>query len=131
MWGLSGGSAGLADYELATDGLGQNAGYLGQYSTMAAFVFEVVATFLFMVVIPGSTGATAPSAMAGLAIGLALVVIHLVGINVTGLSVNPARLVGPALLWVARRYHSFGCSSSRRFLVPWPLSGSGLLEPSN
>ncbi|CAN0489556.1 unnamed protein product [Hapterophycus canaliculatus] len=64
---------------------------------MAALVFEVVATFLFMVVILGATGRGAPAAMAGLAIGLALVVIHLVGINVTGVSVNPARSIGPAL----------------------------------
>lgn len=64
---------------------------------MAAFVFEAVATFLFVVVILGSTGAGAPSAMAGLAIGITLVVIHLVGIMVTGVSVNPARSIGPAL----------------------------------
>ena len=80
--------------------MGQNgwgAGYLGEYSMVAALVFEIVATFLFMVVILGATGKGAPAAMAGLAIGLALVVIHLVGINVTGVSVNPARSVGPAL----------------------------------
>ena len=64
---------------------------------VSAFVFEVVATFLFMVVILGATAKGAPAAMAGLAIGLALVVIHLVGINVTGVSVNPARSIGPAL----------------------------------
>ncbi|MEP5152595.1 aquaporin Z [Planktotalea sp.] len=93
-------ASGKADYSVAANGLGQNgwgAGYLGEYTMGAAFVFEVVATFLFMVVILGSTGAGAPSAMAGLAIGLALVVIHLVGINVTGVSVNPARSIGPAL----------------------------------
>lgn len=87
-------------YDLGTSGLGQNgwgAGYLGEYTMTAAFVFEVVATFLFVVVILGSTASGAPSAMAGLAIGLTLVVIHLVGINVTGVSVNPARSVGPAL----------------------------------
>ena len=81
-------------------GLGANgwgAGYLGEYTMVAAFVFEAVATFLFLVVILGSTGAGAPGAMAGLAIGLMLVVIHLVGINVTGVSVNPARSIGPAL----------------------------------
>jgi aquaporin Z len=92
--------SGKADYSVAENGLGQNgwgAGYLGEYSMVSAFVFEVVATFLFMVVILGATGKGAPAAMAGLAIGLALVVIHLVGINVTGVSVNPARSVGPAL----------------------------------
>ncbi len=93
-------ASGKADYSVAENGLGQNgwgAGYLGEYNMAAAFVFEVVATFLFMVVILGATGAGAPGAMAGLAIGLALVVIHLVGINVTGVSVNPARSIGPAL----------------------------------
>lgn len=93
-------ASGKADYSLATNGLGQNgwgAGYLGEYSIFAAFVFEVVATFLFLVVILGATASGAPGAMAGLAIGLALVVIHLVGINVTGVSVNPARSIGPAL----------------------------------
>lgn len=93
-------ASGKADYSVAENGLGQNgwgAGYLGEYNLAAAFTFEVVATFLFMVVILGATSAGAPAAMAGLAIGLALVVIHLVGINVTGVSVNPARSLGPAL----------------------------------
>lgn len=93
-------ASGKADYSVASNGLGQNgwgAGYLGEYSLGAAFVFEVVATFLFVVVILGSTSANAPAGFAGLAIGLALVVIHLVGINVTGVSVNPARSIGPAL----------------------------------
>jgi aquaporin Z len=93
-------ATGKADYSVATNGLGQNGwgeGYLGEYSILAAFVFEVVATFLFMVVILGATSAGAPAAMAGLAIGLALVAIHLVGINITGVSVNPARSIGPAL----------------------------------
>jgi len=93
-------ASGKADYSVAENGLGQNgwgAGYLGEYNIAAAFVFEVVATFLFMVVILGATGPGAPPAIAGLAIGLTLVVIHLVGINVTGVSVNPARSIGPAL----------------------------------
>lgn len=93
-------ASGKADYSVATNGLGQNgwgAGYLGEYSMGAAFIFEVVATFIFLIVILGATGASAPTAMAGLAIGLTLVVIHLVGINVTGVSVNPARSIGPAL----------------------------------
>lgn len=91
----------LAGHQLATAGLGQNgwgAGYLGEYGMTAAFLFEAVATFLFLVVILGSTQKGAPGAMAGLAIGLTLVVIHIVGIQVTGVSVNPARSLGPALL---------------------------------
>lgn len=94
-------ASGKAGYDLSVNGLGQNgwgAGYLGEYTMAAAFIFETVATFLFVTVILGATGAGAPSAMAGLAIGLTLVVIHLVGINVTGVSVNPARSFGPALL---------------------------------
>ena len=90
-------ASGSADY---TGGMGANGwgeGYLGEYNVMSAFLFEVVATFLFMVVILGATGANAPAAWGGLAIGLMLVVIHLVGINVTGVSVNPARSIGPAL----------------------------------
>lgn len=93
-------ATGKADYTVAANGLGQNGwgeGYLGEYTMVAAFVFEAVATFLFVVVILGSTGAGTPGAMAGLAIGLTLVAIHLVGINVTGVSVNPARSIGPAL----------------------------------
>ena len=57
----------------------------------------MIATFVFVTVILGSTGLAGHPAMAGLAIGLTLVVIHLVGINVTGVSVNPARSIGPAL----------------------------------
>jgi aquaporin Z len=87
-----------------TGGLGQNGwgpGYLGEYSALSAFVFEMVATFLFLVCILGVTHASAPphiSGLAGLAIGLTLVAIHIVGINVTGVSVNPARSIGPALV---------------------------------
>lgn len=91
---------GKADYSVAQNGLGQNgwgAGYLGEYSMISALVFEIVATFLFVLVILGATSALGTTAIAGLAIGLTLVVIHLVGINVTGVSVNPARSIGPAL----------------------------------
>lgn len=93
-------ASGKADYSVAANGLGQNGfgpGYLGEYSLMAALVFEAVMTFIFVTVILGSTEKGAPGAMAGLAIGLTLAAIHLVGINVTGVSVNPARSIGPAL----------------------------------
>jgi aquaporin Z len=64
----------------------------------AALIFEIVATFLFLVCILGVTQRGAPVGLAGLAIGLTLVVIHLLGINITGTSVNPARSLGPALV---------------------------------
>lgn len=83
-----------------TGGLGANGygpGYLGEYSLTAALVFEAVMTFLFVTVILGATGRGAATGFAGLAIGLTLAAIHLVGINVTGVSVNPARSIGPAL----------------------------------
>ena len=91
---------GSADYSVAANGLGQNgfgAGYLGEYSMGAAFVFEAVMTFLFVTVILGVTSNKASAGQAGLAIGLTLAAIHLVGINVTGVSVNPARSFGPAI----------------------------------
>ncbi|GGF01961.1 aquaporin [Stappia taiwanensis] len=81
--------------------LGQNgwgAGYLGEYGVVSALVFETVATFLFLVCILGVTQKGAPNHLAGLAIGLTLTAIHIVGINVTGVSVNPARSIGPALI---------------------------------
>lgn len=91
----------LTGYSVAASGLGQNGwgpGYLAGYSLGAAVVFEFVATLLFVVVILGATQKAAPSQMAGLAIGITLVVIHIFGINITGVSVNPARSLGPALL---------------------------------
>ncbi len=82
-------------------GLGQNGwgpGYLGEFSMQAALIFEVVMTAIFVIVILGSTSAEAPAGFAGLAIGITLAVIHIVGIQVTGVSVNPARSFGPAVL---------------------------------
>ncbi|WP_380052325.1 MIP family channel protein [Falsihalocynthiibacter sp. SS001] len=93
-------ATGKADYSVAANGLGENgygAGYNGEYSLVAALIFEIVATFVFVTVILGSTENSAPVGFAGLAIGLTLAGIHLVGINVTGVSVNPARSIGPAL----------------------------------
>ncbi|RRN65489.1 aquaporin [Caulobacter sp. 602-1] len=99
--GALAGAAVLACIAGSTTNLGQNgwgAGYLGAYPLHAAFVFEVVMTALFVIVILGATGADAAPGFAGLGIGIALAVIHIVGIQVTGVSVNPARSFGPALL---------------------------------
>jgi aquaporin Z len=82
-------------------GLGQNGwgpGYNGGFSLLEAATFEVVMTALFTLVILGSTGPRAAAGFAGLAIGITLAVIHIVGIQVTGVSVNPARSFGPAVL---------------------------------
>ena len=104
----------LAGYDVATSGLGQNgwgAGYLGEYGMLSALIFEIVATFLFVVTILGVTQPGAPSHMAGLAIGLMLVVIHIVGIKVTGVSVNPARSFGPALVAPMKALHSLAAAT--------------------
>jgi aquaporin Z len=107
-------------------GLGQNGwgeGYLGQYNLISAFVFEAVATFIFLVCILGVTQRGAPSQFAGLAIGLTLVAIHIVGINVTGVSVNPARSIGPALIGYGTSPHSV--AQLWLFIVA-PLIGAGV-----
>jgi aquaporin Z len=70
----------------------------GGYSLGAAAVIEVVMTALFTLVILGSTAKSAAAGFAGVAIGLTLAAIHIVGIQVDGVSVNPARSFGPALL---------------------------------
>lgn len=94
-------AAGTAGYSLATNGLGQDGwgpGYQGGYNLESAILFEFFATLLFVIVILGSTQKAAPTGFAGLAIGITLLVIHIFGIHITGVSVNPARSLGPALL---------------------------------
>jgi len=92
---------GKPGYSLAVDGLGQN-GYgvasPGGFSMISGFVAEVCLTFIFLLVIYGSTSKAVPKGFAGIPIGLSLVLIHLVGIPITGTSVNPARSFGPAVI---------------------------------
>ena len=88
-------------YSLAANGLGQNGygpNYIGGYSMVSALITEVVMTMIFLLVIFGATSKKAPAGFAGIAIGIALVIIHLVSIPITGTSVNPARSLGPALI---------------------------------
>lgn len=80
---------------LGADGYGLHSP--GQYSMAAGFVAEVVLTMVFVLTILGSTDISAPVGFAGLAIGLALTLVHLVGLPITNTSVNPARSIGPAL----------------------------------
>jgi aquaporin Z len=79
----------------ASNGYGEHSP--GKYSLGAAAITEVVMTFMFLIVILGATHKRAPVGFAGLAIGLALTLIHLISIPVTNTSVNPARSTGPAL----------------------------------
>ncbi len=92
-------AAGKAGFDLAA-GFAAN-GYAahspGGYSLAACLVAEIVLTFMFLVIILGSTDRRAPQGFAPIAVGLGLTLIHLIGIPVTNLSVNPARSTGPAL----------------------------------
>lgn len=69
----------------------------GEYSLTACLVAEIVLTFFFLMIIMGATDKRAPAGFAPIAIGLGLTLIHLIGIPVTNLSVNPARSTGPAI----------------------------------
>lgn len=91
-------ASGKPDFVLggfAANGFGEHSP--GGYSMLAALVAEVVLTAMFLVIILGATDHRAATGFAGIAIGLALTLIHLIGIPVTNLSVNPARSTGPAL----------------------------------
>ncbi|MEZ4393838.1 MAG: aquaporin Z [Polyangiales bacterium] len=79
----------------ASNGYGEHSP--GGYSLVAAIVAEVVLTLMFLVIIMGATDKRAPAGFAPIAIGLGLTLIHLIGIPVTNLSVNPARSTGPAV----------------------------------
>lgn len=83
----------LAGYEMV--GLGEN--FFGSFNWYGAFIVEVVLTFVFVTVILGVTGKNGNPGMAGLVIGFALILVHILGIPLTGTSVNPARSLGPAL----------------------------------
>lgn len=99
----------------------------GGYSLVACLVAEVVLTLMFLFIILGATDRRAPQGFAPIAIGLGLTLIHLVGIPVTNLSVNPARSTGPALFvggWALRQLWLFWLA---------PIAGaaiSGVLYPA-
>lgn len=91
--------SGKADFAgiggFASNGYGENSP--GKYSLTSALIIEVVLTFMFLMIILGSTHGRVPKGFAPIAIGLALTLIHLISIPVTNTSVNPARSTGPAL----------------------------------
>jgi aquaporin Z len=93
--GRAGGFALAGSNPLATNGFGSHSP--GGYSLLACFLTEVVLTFIFLVIILGSTDRRAPQGFAPIAIGLGLTLIHLISIPVTNTSVNPARSTGVAI----------------------------------
>jgi aquaporin Z len=115
-------ASGKAGFDLA-GGFASN-GYAahspGGYSLGACLTAEIVLTFMFLMIILGSTDRRAPQGFAPIAIGLGLTLIHLIGIPVTNLSVNPARSTGPALFaggWALQQLWLFWVA---------PLIGAGL-----
>jgi len=97
LYFIASGKAGfeLNSGSLASNGFGEHSP--GGYSYLAALVTEIVMTFMFLFIILGATDRRAPKGFAGIAIGLALTLIHLISIPVTNTSVNPARSTGPAI----------------------------------
>lgn len=141
-------ASGSPDFSLA-DGFAAN-GYgehsPGGYSLTAALVSEFTMTFMFLVVILGATHLRAPVGFAGLAIGLALTLIHLISIPVTNTSVNPARSTGPAVFvggWaIAQLWLFFVAPIAGAIVAGWlhrtlfdpfgvepPVSGRGTAQP--
>jgi aquaporin Z len=93
---IASGQSGFTEIgRFATNGYGEHSP--GGYSTLACLVSEVVLTFFFLLIILGATDSRAPAGFAPIAIGFGLTLIHLIGIPVTNLSVNPARSTGPAV----------------------------------
>ena len=98
LWGTFSGSP---LYSRSKTGLGTNGWGAASHihiNAGGAFLVEVVMTALFVFAVLGATSKTANAATAGIVIGLSLTVVHLIGIPVTGTSVNPARSLGPALV---------------------------------
>jgi aquaporin Z len=95
LYCIATGKAGAEIGGFASNGYGEHSP--GKYGMGAALLTEVVMTFMFLIVILGATHSRSPAGFAGLAIGFALVLIHLISIPVTNTSVNPARSTGPAL----------------------------------
>jgi aquaporin Z len=120
LWGIVSGSPGYSrsGVGLGADGFGKAS--IVHLNATSAFAAEVVLTFVFVLVVLGATSRLGSPGFGGLAIGLALTSVHLVGIPLTGTSVNPARSLGPALI-------VGGTSLSQVWLfIVAPLVGGGL-----
>ena len=95
LYGIASGAPGWEAKGFASNGYGDLSP--GHYAVLSCFVMEFVLTFFFLVIIIGTTSKGAATGFAGIPIGLALTLIHLISIPVTNTSVNPARSTGPAL----------------------------------
>jgi aquaporin Z len=96
LFAIASGKPGFVTGGFASNGFGEHSP--GLYSMESAIIAEVVLTFMFLMIILGATDKRAPAGFAPIAIGLGLTLIHLIGIPVTNLSVNPARSTGPAVV---------------------------------
>jgi aquaporin Z len=105
---IASGKPGFVAGGFASNGYGAHSP--GGYAMSSAVLAEIVLTFMFLMIILGSTDSRAPAGFAPIAIGLGLTLIHLIGIPVTNLSVNPARSTGPALFaesWALQQLWAF------------------------
>ena len=122
LLGIASGSAGysITGTGLSLNGFGNNSP--GGYSLLACFFSELVFTFLFVMIVLGSTSKKAPKGFAGLAIGIGLAIVHLVSIPITGTSVNPARSIGPAVVAALREWSAVPLAGLWLFVVA-PITG--------
>ena len=95
LYVIASGKAGWEAHGFASNGYGDLSP--GKYSMITCLITEIVATFFFIFIIAGTTSKGAAAGFAGIPIGLALTLIHLITIPITNTSVNPARSTGPAL----------------------------------
>jgi aquaporin Z len=118
LYAIASGKPGFSAGQFAANGYGALSP--GGYGMTSALIAEIVLTFFFLMVILGATDRRAPVGFAGIAIGLALTLIHLVGIPIDNLSVNPARSTGPALF--------AGSAALSQLWLFWvaPLIGGGI-----
>jgi aquaporin Z len=125
LYAIASGKPGFVPGGFAANGFGEHSP--GGYSMESAILAEGFLTFMFLMIILGSTDKRAPAGFAPIAIGLGLTLIHLVGIPVTNLSVNPARSTGPAVIvggWALQQLWLFWIvpiigASIAGFAYPW------------
>jgi len=131
---IASGKAGWVPNGFASNGFGELSP--GKYSLGSCFLTEFLTTFFFLFIIIGTTSKGAASGFAGIPIGFALVLIHLITIPVTNTSVNPARSTGPALfagadyvgqLWLFWLAPAFGALIAGA-LARWLYEPAGIIE---